>query len=594
MHNDSIFPVSIEEFAAYLDGNLTVEDMNRVSSIIDCNSDMHSIAESVQLVDETFASYSPLELTLPDDISSMDFKIPQIDNIDILPNGFEKYHSVACSELHCLDFTAENDDNIKEGGIAMIDKTLTLDIEGLESPKEQIEAFMENNLNDSEKIKIQQYIITNPEFGELLEDVNEFDADKIEELATFENNEAETITFNDESNISAKHDDEHSTKGSEKLETHCNLEESNSVKIGTSSKIYGYEPNYQLDKFDPNIYQGINNTCAIRCQQIVLRDYGLMFDQNELVDHAIQMGWFNPDPENGGTDKYSVGNLIDECGIHTTRNDNANIYDLIAELRAGHRVIVNVDANELWVKNEKNLFKRLFGEAKNKVNDSIQGIRGVEGANHAVIVAGVNVNPSDPSDIHVTLIDSGTGDVCIEYEFKDFQKAWEDGNCRMISTDIPAPFQYNYLTHQMEPSGFNTEFKPSMAEAPTGLNNIFQISSNYIEKYEDYNPLYDEDNNHIPYETNMHDSHNNDDVDNPNPEQHEYVNEQVDDVVADDGHYDDTGIENSKSSVDINIENTGNGVHEPNDSGDEVNTEHFSTEQSNISECCSYDPEMQL
>lgn len=111
MHNDSIFPVSIEEFAAYLDGNLTVEDMNRVSSIIDSNSDMHSIADSVQLVDETFASYSPLELTLPDDISSMEFKIPQIDNLNILPDGFEEYHSVACCELHWFDSATENDDS---------------------------------------------------------------------------------------------------------------------------------------------------------------------------------------------------------------------------------------------------------------------------------------------------------------------------------------------------------------------------------------------------------------------------------------------------------------------------------------------------
>ena len=110
MHKDSIFPVSIEEFAAYLDGNLTIEDMNRVSSVIDSNSDMHSIADSVQLVDETLASYSPLELTLPDDISSMDFSIPQIDNMDILPTGFEEYHSVACCELHWFDSTEEFDD----------------------------------------------------------------------------------------------------------------------------------------------------------------------------------------------------------------------------------------------------------------------------------------------------------------------------------------------------------------------------------------------------------------------------------------------------------------------------------------------------
>lgn len=110
MHKDSIFPVSIEEFAAYLDGNLTIEDMNRVSSVIDSNSDMHSIANSVQLVDETLASYSPLELTLPDDISSMDFSIPQINNMDMLPTGFEEYHSVACCELHWFDSNEEFDD----------------------------------------------------------------------------------------------------------------------------------------------------------------------------------------------------------------------------------------------------------------------------------------------------------------------------------------------------------------------------------------------------------------------------------------------------------------------------------------------------
>lgn len=34
MHKDFIPPVSIEEFAAYLDGNLTEEGMNEVASAI--------------------------------------------------------------------------------------------------------------------------------------------------------------------------------------------------------------------------------------------------------------------------------------------------------------------------------------------------------------------------------------------------------------------------------------------------------------------------------------------------------------------------------------------------------------------------------
>lgn len=262
-------------------------------------------------------------------------------------------------------------------------------------------------------------------------------------------------------------------------------------------KNYGYEPNYELEKFDPNIYQGPNNTCAIRCQEIILRDYGIMLSQDELVEYATQKGWFDPDPVTGGTSKYAVGNLLDDCGLETTRLDNATVYDIIAELRAGHRVIVNVDANELWVKNEKNLFKRLFGEATNRINDAVQGVMGVEGANHALIVAGVNVNPNDPSDIHVTLIDSGSGDVCIEYTFKEFQKAWEDGNCRMVSTNIPAPFQYNYVTHQMEPSGFDTPFRPSLIDMPTGLDNQFYIASSYLEDYQDYHPVYDDGDNQI-------------------------------------------------------------------------------------------------
>lgn len=275
------------------------------------------------------------------------------------------------------------------------------------------------------------------------------------------------------------------------------------------NKNYGYEPNYELDNFDPDIYQGANNTCAIRCQQIVLRDYGIMFSQNDLVAYATKKGWFDPDPENGGTDKNAVGNIIDDCGIKTTRTDNATIYDIIAELRAGHRVIVTVDADELWVKRQPNVFKRLFGKVKNSINDSIQDVMGVEGANHALIVAGVNVNPNDPKDIHVTLIDSGTGEMCVEYTFKEFENAWKDGNHRMVSTTIPAPYQYNSETHQMEPSGFDTEFRTSMAEIPHYMENQFVLSRDYENVYGNYVSEYNGTDRMIA-EYDMTDCHNDD------------------------------------------------------------------------------------
>lgn len=329
---------------------------------------------------------------------------------------------------------------------------------------------------------------------------------------------------------------------SENINNHFN----NSKDMATT-KSYGYEPNYELENFDPNIYQGYNNTCAIRSQEIVLRDYGIMLSQDELVQYATENGWFNPDPEHGGTDKENVGNILDACGVTTTRTEDASIYDIIAELRAGHRVIVSVDADELWVKNEPNLFKRLFGEAINHVNDSVQDFLGIEGANHALVVAGVNVNPQDPSDISVTLIDSGTGQVCIEYNFKDFQNAWNDGHCLMISTNEPAPFQYNYETHQMEPSSFETNFASTMVEMPVLLANHFKLGDSYLSSFNGFEPPFNDDDNMIEVfndnrddtsdenDTDDNESDNNDSnvEDNENESEYNCSNDDESDTIQD-------------------------------------------------------------
>lgn len=355
MHKDFVPPLSVEEFAAYLDGNLSQEDMSRVSSMIGVDNAMQDIVADCFSVDEAVINSEPQQSQIPKELDTLDFYIPNLsenDNNDIL-----------------------NCDNMIE------------------------------------------------------------------------------------------------------------------------HKNYGYEPNNELDTFDPNVWQGNQPTCAIRSQEIILRDYGIYHSQDELVDFATQNGWFSSDPENGGTDKYAVGNILDACGVPTTRTDNATIYDIISELKAGHRVMVSVDADELWVKKEPNLFKRVMAQVTNKANDTIQDFLGIEGANHALIVAGVNVNPNNPSDIKVTLIDSGTGDVCVEYSFKDFHDAWSDGHCRMISTDVPAPFQYNYHTHQIEPSNIATSYVPSMAQMPDGLTNQFCLSESYYDEYQGFMPEYDEETN---------------------------------------------------------------------------------------------------
>ncbi len=343
---------------------------------------------------------------------------------------------------------------------------------------EQFAAFLDDNLSTEEMSQIQDLTSSDADLHTIIGVIEEIDNTYDEYISEY---------ANDEYNLPK-----------ELLSEEFSLPIITNITSGIDNimdktKTYGYEPNYELENFDPDIYQGYSNTCAIRSQEIVLRDYGIMLSQEELVEYATKNNWFNPDPETGGTDKYSVGNLLDACGIETVRTENATVYDIIAELRAGHRVIVSVDADELWVKNGSNLLEKFFKETINKANDAIQDYHGVEGANHALIVAGVNVNPKDPSDIHINLIDPGTGQVCVEYNFKDFQNAWEDGNCLMVSTKEPAPYQYNYAMHQMEPSCFNTNFVPSMIEMPENLCNQFVLSDSFYDNYAEFEPVYNED-----------------------------------------------------------------------------------------------------
>lgn len=86
MYKDFVPPVSIEEFAAYLDGNLTEDRMNEVASAIHSDDSLQDIMSSCHTIDDTIANYEPLQLTIPENIAA-DFEIPQVDDNDYLNVG---------------------------------------------------------------------------------------------------------------------------------------------------------------------------------------------------------------------------------------------------------------------------------------------------------------------------------------------------------------------------------------------------------------------------------------------------------------------------------------------------------------------------
>lgn len=483
--------ISDELLAAYLDGNTTPAETSWIESALQWDD---SLAETLEIASDSRVAEEPgfvdawqraeadawgqrmeWEPLSVGDSSTDSFKVPDTDDND--------WEDAPSDEL-LPRLNDIQDIPVSEEMIgAYVERKLNVsDLQKVEEAFSNLAGMNDFGASARELIDQKELDASNPAmhdfiFGidaEILTDLNfSIDAINMDEPST------------EEKNVSAYGDREYN-------QTLSFLADNNKTRSRMKEhKTFGYEPNKAENKYDPIIDQGSRPSCAIRSQEIILRDYGIAIPQEELITFASQQGWYSDDPEHGGTPRHAIGNLLEVCGIPTMRTENATIYDIIAELRAGHRVIVCVDADELWVKQEPTLYKRLFGELKNRAQDAVDKLNGVQGANHALIVAGVTVNPKAPSNMHVTLIDSGSGDVCITYSLKDFQNALEDSNCYMVSTTIPAPYQYNYETHEMEPSSFNTNYYPSMAALPVGFSNEFSLEDSYYEKYADYEPVYD-------------------------------------------------------------------------------------------------------
>ena len=183
-----------------------------------------------------------------------------------------------------------------------------------------------------------------------------------------------------------------------------------------ATTIHGESP---LNIFVDDVRQIYSDTCAIKSQELILKEFGYNISEDQLVQEAMQNGWYQP---NGGTTPANVGKLLELHGISIAQYENANIFNLVNELAQGHKVIVGVDSGELW----NNGFWK-------KMEDKFIGER----ADHALIVSGIDT--SDPNNVKVILTDPGNGDYCREYSMEQFVDAWQDSNCFMVTTQNAVP-----------------------------------------------------------------------------------------------------------------------------------------------------------
>lgn len=76
---------SIEEFAAFLDGNLSQGDMQQFSQLAAHDDALHQLLHTNSVADDTIDGFKDADLQLPADLMNADFELPEIPSSDDAP-----------------------------------------------------------------------------------------------------------------------------------------------------------------------------------------------------------------------------------------------------------------------------------------------------------------------------------------------------------------------------------------------------------------------------------------------------------------------------------------------------------------------------
>ena len=151
------------------------------------------------------------------------------------------------------------------------------------------------------------------------------------------------------------------------------------------------------------------NYCCLECEKYILCKLNIEFDEEQLLQNAIQNGW----QKENGTALHNVGRHLENKGLIVTRQYNASIEDIATALKDDESVIVAVDGGEL-----------LGNKADEIIEDLVIG----QIPDHTVVVLSLN-----PNNDTITIYDPNSSNVEDIYPLEQFKDAWNDSKNYLVT-----------------------------------------------------------------------------------------------------------------------------------------------------------------
>ena len=151
------------------------------------------------------------------------------------------------------------------------------------------------------------------------------------------------------------------------------------------------------------------NYCCLECEKFILRKLNIEFNEEQLLQNAIQNGW----QKENGTALHNVGRHLESKGLVVTRQYNASIDVIANALDENECVIVAVDGGEL-----------LGNRADEKIEDFLVG----QIPDHTVVVLSF-----DKKSNTITLFDPNSSSAEDTYPIEQFNDAWNDSKNYLLT-----------------------------------------------------------------------------------------------------------------------------------------------------------------